>query len=184
MSIPEPPVIISLTGGAILFPLLPLSNRSEIYTYIAFILCIFVMASMLIEFFKGTMARRGLHGETTMNALRSLIWNNKRRYGGYTVHIGVVMIYAGIAASSSYGTHIEKRVKIGDTIEIKNYMLRYEKLAAVQATSVKTRIIAQLAVEKNGGKILMPKTAHADENGFFALFLDTEGNRLGLNSSN
>lgn len=39
-------------------------------------------------------------------------------------------------------------------------------------------------VEKNGGKILMPKTAHADENGFFALFLDTEGNRLGLNSPN
>ena len=39
-------------------------------------------------------------------------------------------------------------------------------------------------IEKNGGKILMPKTAHADENGFFALFLDTEGNRLGLNSRN
>lgn len=39
-------------------------------------------------------------------------------------------------------------------------------------------------IEKNGGKILMPKTAHADENGFFALFLDTEGNRLGLNSPN
>lgn len=39
-------------------------------------------------------------------------------------------------------------------------------------------------VEKNGGKIIMPKTAHADESGFFALFIDTEGNRLGLNSPN
>lgn len=39
-------------------------------------------------------------------------------------------------------------------------------------------------IEKNGGKILMQKTAHADESGFFALFLDTEGNRLGLNSTN
>ena len=39
-------------------------------------------------------------------------------------------------------------------------------------------------VEKNGGKIIMPKTAHADESGFFALFLDSEGNRLGLNSPN
>lgn len=37
-------------------------------------------------------------------------------------------------------------------------------------------------VEKNGGKIIVPKTPHADENGFFALFLDTEGNKLGLNS--
>ena len=39
-------------------------------------------------------------------------------------------------------------------------------------------------VEKNGGKIIVPKTAHADENGFFALFLDTEGNKIGLNSPN
>lgn len=39
-------------------------------------------------------------------------------------------------------------------------------------------------VEKNGGKIIVPKTPHADENGFFALFLDTEGNKLGLNSPN
>ncbi|WP_434339376.1 VOC family protein [Motilimonas cestriensis] len=37
-------------------------------------------------------------------------------------------------------------------------------------------------VEANGGKILAAKTPHADESGFFALFLDTEGNRLGLHS--
>lgn len=39
-------------------------------------------------------------------------------------------------------------------------------------------------VVQNGGKILVPKTAHADESGFFALFLDTEGNKLGLNAPN
>lgn len=39
-------------------------------------------------------------------------------------------------------------------------------------------------VEKNGGEIIVPKTAHGDESGFFALFLDTEGNRLGLHSPN
>lgn len=38
-------------------------------------------------------------------------------------------------------------------------------------------------VEESGGQIILPKTAHADESGFFALFLDTEGNRLGLNST-
>ena len=37
-------------------------------------------------------------------------------------------------------------------------------------------------VEGAGGTIIVPKTAHADESGFFALFLDTEGNKLGLNS--
>lgn len=39
-------------------------------------------------------------------------------------------------------------------------------------------------VEKNGGTVVIPKTPHADESGYFALFLDTEGNRMGLNSPN
>ncbi|RED95309.1 VOC family protein [Marinoscillum furvescens] len=39
-------------------------------------------------------------------------------------------------------------------------------------------------VEENGGKIIVPKTPHADESGFFALFLDSEGNKMGLHSPN
>ncbi|SNY94984.1 VOC family protein [Flagellimonas pacifica] len=39
-------------------------------------------------------------------------------------------------------------------------------------------------VEGSGGKILIPKTPHADEVGFFALFLDSEGNKMGLHSPN
>lgn len=39
-------------------------------------------------------------------------------------------------------------------------------------------------VEKNGGKVLTPKTPHADGNGFFAIFLDSEGNKIGLNFPN
>jgi predicted enzyme related to lactoylglutathione lyase len=37
-------------------------------------------------------------------------------------------------------------------------------------------------VEKNGGQILVPKTAHADASGYFAIFLDSEGNKMALNS--
>ena len=39
-------------------------------------------------------------------------------------------------------------------------------------------------VEAKGGKIMVPKTSHGDENGYFALFLDTEGNKIGLHSPN
>ena len=39
-------------------------------------------------------------------------------------------------------------------------------------------------VEENGGQIVVPKSPHADESGFFALFIDTEGNKLGLHSTN
>ncbi len=39
-------------------------------------------------------------------------------------------------------------------------------------------------VEENGGKITIPKTPHADESGFFAIFHDSEGNKIGLHSPN
>lgn len=39
-------------------------------------------------------------------------------------------------------------------------------------------------VEKNGGKVITPKTAHADGSGFFAIFIDSEGNKMALNSPN
>jgi uncharacterized protein len=39
-------------------------------------------------------------------------------------------------------------------------------------------------VEKNGGKVIAPKTAHADGSGYFAIFLDSEGNKMALNSPN
>jgi len=39
-------------------------------------------------------------------------------------------------------------------------------------------------VETNGGKIIIPKTPHADESGFFAIFHDSEGNKMGLHSPN
>ncbi len=39
-------------------------------------------------------------------------------------------------------------------------------------------------VEKSGGEIIIPKTMHADESGYFAIILDSEGNKIGLNSSN
>ncbi|MFL1896149.1 VOC family protein [Aquimarina sp. 2-A2] len=39
-------------------------------------------------------------------------------------------------------------------------------------------------VEKNGGKIIIPKSPHADEIGFFAIFHDSEGNKIGLHSPN
>ncbi len=39
-------------------------------------------------------------------------------------------------------------------------------------------------VEKNGGKVIIPKTPHADESGYFAIFHDSEGNKMGLHSLN
>jgi cytochrome c-type biogenesis protein CcmF len=151
------PVMAGLIGAAILFPIVPLNSKAELFTYGTFILCIFVMVCILSEFYKGAMARMQLNKEPFVKALGILIWKNKRRYGGYLVHIGIVCIFAGIAGSQAYSVHTEKLLKIGETLEIRDYTLRHTDLKAIQQTDIKTRIIALLEVEKDGKVIYVSK---------------------------
>ncbi len=147
------PLIAALIGGVAMFPFVPLTDKSEIYTYITFILCIFVMATIVIEFLKGTVARRQANGESAVNAFSSLVWKNKRRYGGYFVHVGVVLIFAGIAGSQSYSTSLEKHLKIGDNFQLRGYDFTYEKLLVRPQNDTKTRVIAQLGIERDGKRV-------------------------------
>ena len=145
--------MVGLVTAVVLFPIIPLGNRSEIYTYIAFILSAFVLTSMILEFYKGALARKDQHDETFVGALGSLIWRNKRRYGGYVVHIGVVLIFAGIAGSQSYSVHKEKHLKVGETLELGGFMFKYEGLLAVEDNSTKSRVIAVLGAYRDGKRI-------------------------------
>lgn len=147
------PVLAGAIGAAVLFPFVPLTDRSEIFTYITFILCIFVTTSMFIEFMKGTGARMKAHDESPVRALTGLVWKNKDRYGGYIVHLGIVMLFAGIAGSQSYSTDIEKHLNIGDRFQLRGYDFTYEKLLVKEQSSVKTRVIAQLGIERNGKRL-------------------------------
>jgi cytochrome c-type biogenesis protein CcmF len=147
------PILAGLVAGAVMFPFIPLTNKSEILTFVTFMICVFVMTSILTEFYKGAVARQGLHSETFVGALSSLTWKNKRRYGGYMVHIGVVLIFAGIAGSSSYSVNVEKSLEIGQTIDIRGYTLTYEKLSVIEVNPTKTRVIAHMGVERDGKRI-------------------------------
>jgi cytochrome c-type biogenesis protein CcmF len=147
------PLLAGLLAAGALFPFLPLGNRSEIYSYITFVLCAFVMTTILIEFFKGTVARKSLHDEKLIEALGSLVWRSKSRYGGYIVHIGVVLIFAGIAGSQSYSAHTEKRLKIGESVVVKDFTFTYERLGFIEENATKTRAIAQVGVYKDGKRV-------------------------------
>jgi cytochrome c-type biogenesis protein CcmF len=147
------PVMVAVVFAVALFPFIPLGSRSEIYTYLTFVICAFVLTSIGIEFWKGSRSRMHTHEENFFGALGTLTWRNKRRYGGYIVHIGVVMIFAGIAGSQSYSIHDQKHLKMGESLTLKEYTLTYEKLMVVEATSKKTRVIAQVGVYKNGERV-------------------------------
>lgn len=149
------PIIAAVLGAVALFPFVPLTDKSEIFTYITFILCIFVTTSMFIEFMKGTRARMKAHDESAPSALSGLVWKNKGRYGGYIVHLGVVMLFAGIAGSQSYSSDIEKHIKVGDRFQLRGYEFIYEDLHFIKASSRKDRVVAQLGIEKDGRRVFV-----------------------------
>ena len=148
------PAIVGLVTAVVLFPIVPLNGRAEIFTYVTFILCAFVSTCILREFLNGTRARMGQEeGGNFFGELGTLTWRNKRRYGGYIVHIGTVLIFAGIAGSQSYSIHDQKRMKIGESFKLRDYTITYEKLSVVEATSVKTRVIGHVGVFKDSKRV-------------------------------
>src|SRR5205085_2217224 len=68
----------------------------------------FVLGSVGQEFFRGTRARRAMAGEPAPVALLALVRRNRRRYGGYVVHVGMAVLFIGVAASSSFGSSLSR----------------------------------------------------------------------------
>ena len=87
------PVFAAVVVGAVLLVL----GMREWHALVAYTLAGFVSGTILQEFYKGVGARMRMHGENPVVALLRLIVRNRRRYGGYIVHAGVVMLFCAFA---------------------------------------------------------------------------------------
>src|SRR5207237_7892888 len=85
------PVVGSLVGLATLVAF----GIRDPFAVLGFGLCLFVLGTILQEFVRGTLARRHATGENYLAAFSSLIRRNNRRYGGYLVHLAILLIGAG-----------------------------------------------------------------------------------------
>jgi cytochrome c-type biogenesis protein CcmF len=103
-----------------------LDHLKAFYPPICFGLAAFVLATVLIEFRRAVGARRRQYGESAPLALVRLVGRNRRRWGGYVVHVGVVTIFVGIAASSAYRKETVQLVDPGGTLEIDGYAMTYD----------------------------------------------------------
>ncbi|MCC7367634.1 MAG: heme lyase CcmF/NrfE family subunit [Chloroflexi bacterium] len=115
----------------------------------AFAACGFVTGTIVSEVVRGTLARRQATGEGHLTALGNLITRNNRRYGGYVVHLGVVMIAVAVTASSMYQLEAMARLKPGEAMSIGEYRLTYNGMRERQEPGVRI-IEAQMAVEDSG----------------------------------
>jgi cytochrome c-type biogenesis protein CcmF len=90
----------------------------------------FVFGSIGQEFFRGTRARRAMAGEPAPLALLGLVRRNRRRYGGYIVHIGITVLFVGVAASSSFQHASQLGLRPGQSTRVGSYEIRYVRPTA------------------------------------------------------
>jgi cytochrome c-type biogenesis protein CcmF len=129
------------------------------YAHTTFALGAFVLGTIVQEFWRGMRARQALLRERAPRALARVVGKNRRRYGGYVIHVGIVMAFVGIAASSMFRTEVQQTVAPGQELDVGRYRLRFERIenredghlaasAAVLSVFVDGRQIDTLRPEK------------------------------------
>jgi cytochrome c-type biogenesis protein CcmF len=90
----------------------------------------FVLGSVGQEYWRGVRVRRSSAGEPAPVALMALVRRNRRRYGGYVVHIGMAVLFVGVAASSSFQHASELSLSPGQSTKVGAYTVRYVRQTA------------------------------------------------------
>ncbi|HEX7734485.1 MAG TPA: heme lyase CcmF/NrfE family subunit [Ktedonobacteraceae bacterium] len=115
-----PPVITAAACALIL----PLAGIRDIIANLGFTVCAFTAGSILYELWRGMRVRHS-HGEPYPLALILLIQRYRRRYGGYIVHLGLILLAAGVIGSHVFQQEHDTSLKPGQTVTIGDYKLVY-----------------------------------------------------------
>jgi cytochrome c-type biogenesis protein CcmF len=120
---------------------------------LTFALCIFVFSTIVQEFWRGTRNRMKNSDENVLDALTTLVVRARRRYGGYVVHFGVLVMFLGFAGNA-YKTDDEKTLHRGESAAIGHYNIRFDSLA-FEDDGQKNMITAHLTVfdRKSGAEL-------------------------------
>ncbi|HEY81907.1 MAG TPA: heme lyase CcmF/NrfE family subunit [Dehalococcoidia bacterium] len=152
------PLATALILGIVLFIL----GIRQWLALVALPLCGFVLFTILYEWWRGTRARHRMRSENYLKAFWGLIMTNRPRYGGYIVHIGVIIMAVGIIGSSLYGVEKEATLTQGESMSIEDYTLTYENMDFYETES-KAVVTATLLVSNQGkllGRLLPEKYFH------------------------
>ena len=118
------------------------------YALISFGLSLFVTLTVFAEFFKGA---RSIGAKNEMNLLRATIeltHRNTRRYGGYLVHMGIVLVFIGFTGHA-FNVNEVKELNQGDTMQIGHYSLKMARMEQGENENYQWHR-AYMQVTKNG----------------------------------
>ncbi len=139
------PFLLGTAAGITVFA----AGYHHFYACVAVAFSVFVFTTIIDEFRRGTQARRALVHEGIGQALGRLVAKNRRRYGGYIVHAGVVFAMIGIAASSAFRTEAQVTVDKGESFRAGSFDFTYENAREVSKPHY-AAVIADISVKKNG----------------------------------
>lgn len=117
-------------------------------TSVCFVLCGFVTASIVQEFVRGASVRHRATGTDVFTAMVGLFARSRRRYGGYIVHLGIVLVFIGFAGGSFERIETVSMLP-GQTAEIAPYSVRYISLSVTQDAQ-KQMVTAEVEVLRDG----------------------------------
>ena len=112
-------------GAGVFFVLF---NVRDFYALVSLSLCVFVAAAIASEFHRGTRARQRSTGEGYGLALYHLASKGRRRYGGYLVHVAIILLFVGFTGQA-FTTEAEVELQAGESVQIKDYRMTYQTLA-------------------------------------------------------
>ena len=138
-----------LTAGILTLAILLIAGMTKLYPLVTFGLAAFTLTGIIQEFYKGTVSARQRTGLPWIASLFTIIRNTKRRYGGYLVHLGIVMIFVGITGSSAFNSEKEAKLQPGESMQVGHYTLTYSDFKNF-SNKLKWSGIAILDVKKNG----------------------------------
>ncbi|MDV2990319.1 MAG: heme lyase CcmF/NrfE family subunit [Dehalogenimonas sp.] len=152
------PLIAALVLAVVLFAL----GVRELTALAAYPLLLFVLMTILTEWLRGANSRRKVRNENFIIAFLRLIWSNKPRYGGYIIHLGILVMTMGIIGSSVFDAKTTAVLNEGETVEINQYALTFDKLDFYTTPSrdVITAGLAVTADGKDAGHIIAEKIYH------------------------
>jgi cytochrome c-type biogenesis protein CcmF len=156
------PTAFALGVGVVL---LFLGAGSSIPGLVAYTFSAFVLATIVLEFARGTRARKALGATSWPGAFSSLVSRNRRRYGGYVVHAAIVLLAIGVAGSSAFDKVSDAKLTKGESMRVGDYTLVYRSLSERSGANA-TEIRATLDVSRRGhdlGTIRAGKNAYTIE---------------------
>jgi cytochrome c-type biogenesis protein CcmF len=116
---------VPLAAGAVVVAVLGAFGVRSVGALLAFGLCVFTAVAVGAEFARGSRVYRTRERMTWTRALARTIARNRRRYGGYVVHLGVVLIVIGVAGSA-FRTERREVLDPGQAMNVGEYTLTYE----------------------------------------------------------